>query len=459
MDEESEIPAREVVHYPLKLFDLAKSAGRVLYVQAPMVRYSKLPFRALVRDYGVDLCYTPMVSLKRLYWIASAKKLLLDFTTNASDRPLIAQFGAHSSIDFSRAAELVKPYTDGVDLNCGCPQSWAIQEGIGCRLMQQPQLVKEMVRAAKDRCGEDFCVSIKIRVHHDLRETVDFVKMVESSGVDYITIHGRRRSQRSSEPVNSEAIALVKSLAGVPIVANGDVFSLGDAERIVGITGVDGVMAARGLMENPALFAGFKKTPWGAVERFLHYNANYGPLPYQLALHNVGEMLRDMMTKKERAEMTRNSGSIVEILNWLKQRGIGRIYARSRVWKGSKNGENIIATRILKTSLSSRACDGFWVNPSPRSYVRNTTTGTRVLNYKYEKKRKSLLALFFGHHHRSDLSKRELTTSITNTLYQTWNSLISTPNGATIARNLRKKGANDVLPTPLKEGMPLALCF
>jgi tRNA-dihydrouridine synthase 4 len=259
---------------------------------------------------------------------------LSDFTTNASDRPLIAQFGAHSSIDFSRAAELVKPYTDGVDLNCGCPQSWAIQEGIGCRLMQQPQLVKEMVRAAKDRCGEDFCVSIKIRVHHDLRETVDFVKMVESSGVDYITIHGRRRSQRSSEPVNSEAIALVKSVAGVPIVANGDVFSLGDAERIVGITGVDGVMAARGLMENPALFAGFKKTPWGAVERFLHYNANYGPLPYQLALHHVGEMLRDMMTKKERAEMTRNSGSIVELLDWLDERVIVRRYGEAGFGKG-----------------------------------------------------------------------------------------------------------------------------
>ncbi|KAG0640838.1 hypothetical protein HOY80DRAFT_776458 [Tuber brumale] len=324
MDEESEIPAREAVHHPLKLFDLAKSAGRVLYVQAPMVRYSKLPFRALVRDYRVDLCYTPMILAKEFVRNQTAR--LSDFTTNASDRPLIAQFGAHSSIDFSRAAELVKPYADGVNLNCGCPQTWAIQEGIGCKLMRQPQLVKEMVRATKDRCGEDFCVSIKIRVHHDLRETVDFVKMVESSGVDYITVHGRRRSQRSSEPVNLEAIALVKSIAGVPIVANGDVFSLEDVERIVGITGVDGVMAARGLMENPALFAGFRKTPWGAVERFLHYNANYGPLPYQLALHHVGEMLRDMMVKKERAEMTRNSGSMVELLDWLDERVIVRRY-------------------------------------------------------------------------------------------------------------------------------------
>jgi len=172
--------------------------------------------------------------------VTPAKKLVPDFTTNASDRPLIVQFGAHSSTDFARAAEMVKPYADGINLNCGCPQTWAIQEGIGCKLIQQPQLVKEMVRAAKDRCGEDFCVSIKIRIHHDLRETVDFVKIVEDSGVDYITVHGRRRSQRSSEPVNLEAIALVKSVAGVPIVANGDVFNLEDVKKIVGVTGVDG---------------------------------------------------------------------------------------------------------------------------------------------------------------------------------------------------------------------------
>lgn len=160
---------------------------------------------------------------------------------------------------------MAKPYTDGINLNCGCPQTWAIQEGIGCKLIQQPQLVKEMVRAAKDRCGEDFCVSIKIRIHHDLRETVDFVKTVEGSGVDYITVHGRRRSQRSSEPVNLEAIALIKSVAGVPIVANGDVFNLEDVEKIVGVTGVDGrflsVMRAPRGSRKPECWVPFRSWP------------------------------------------------------------------------------------------------------------------------------------------------------------------------------------------------------
>lgn len=68
------------------------------------------------------------------------------------------------------------------------------------------------------------------------------MKLVETSGVDYITVHGRRRSQRSSEPVNLEAIRLIKSTATVPIFANGDVFSLEDVDRIVNATCVDGTI-------------------------------------------------------------------------------------------------------------------------------------------------------------------------------------------------------------------------
>lgn len=64
---------------------------------------------------------------------------------------------------------MVRPYCDGVDLNCGCPQTWAIAEGIGCKLMACPELVRDMVRAAKQRCGEEFSVSVKIRIHANLQ--------------------------------------------------------------------------------------------------------------------------------------------------------------------------------------------------------------------------------------------------------------------------------------------------
>ena len=69
---------------------------------------------------------------------------------------------------------------------------------------------------------------------------MDFVKTVEAAGVDYIGVHGRRRSQKSSEPVDLDAIKLVKDHVRVPVVSNGDAYSLDDVSRIVRLTGADG---------------------------------------------------------------------------------------------------------------------------------------------------------------------------------------------------------------------------
>lgn len=83
-------------------------------------------------------------------------------------------------------------------------------------------------------------------------------------------------------------------------------------------------MAARGLMDNPALFAGYSKTPWAAVERFLYHNMKLGPLPHALTVHHVGEMMARMLTKKERVEMIDNSSNIVDFLDWLDRKFVVR---------------------------------------------------------------------------------------------------------------------------------------
>lgn len=204
-----------------------------------MVRYSKLPFRLLAQHYSTDICYTPMILAKE--FVRSELARQADFTSSFCDAPLIVQFGASTVEDFGRAAEMVQPYADGVDLNCGCPQSWAVGCGVGCALMGAPERVRDMVREAKKRCGARFVVSVKIRVHGDLEVTRRWVRIVqEGSGVDYITVHGRRRSTRSSVPVDLEAIRAVVQVAQVPVFANGDVFTRGDAERIASVTGCDG---------------------------------------------------------------------------------------------------------------------------------------------------------------------------------------------------------------------------
>ena len=106
--------------------------------------------------------------------------------------------------------------------------------------MSNPQLVAEMVSTVKARVGTEVCMSVKIRIHRDLKETVEFVRRVEKMGVDFIGVHGRLKNQRSSTSPNLEAIALVKSTVSCPVVANGDVYSLKDVTKIVGATKVDG---------------------------------------------------------------------------------------------------------------------------------------------------------------------------------------------------------------------------
>ncbi|XP_078737998.1 tRNA-dihydrouridine(20a/20b) synthase [NAD(P)+]-like, partial [Lampetra fluviatilis] len=140
-------------------------SGRMVRVSAPMVRYSKLAFRSLVRRYGCDLCFTPMILADA--FARSLRARDSEFTTNAADRPLIVQFAANDPYDLAAASLAVTPYADGVDLNCGCPQRWAVSEGYGACLLDKPELVRDMVRQVRAQIPDpNFSVSIKIRSVH-----------------------------------------------------------------------------------------------------------------------------------------------------------------------------------------------------------------------------------------------------------------------------------------------------
>jgi tRNA-dihydrouridine synthase 4 len=86
-------------------------------VCAPMVRYSKLPFRHVVRNYNVDIAFTPMILADVFKHSKFSREI--EYQTNDSDDPVIIQFASANAKDFADSAELVAPFTNGVDLNCG----------------------------------------------------------------------------------------------------------------------------------------------------------------------------------------------------------------------------------------------------------------------------------------------------------------------------------------------------
>ncbi|KAI0899474.1 FMN-linked oxidoreductase [Annulohypoxylon nitens] len=405
MDTESEDGPYQPKIHPLKLFDAAKSQNRLLYACAPMVRYSKLAFRQTVHHFGTDLCWTPMILAKEFNRSHFARDSDLTMSTptplltptlagkggegrqggRVGEVPTIAQFGANQALELSRAASLAAPYVNGVDLNCGCPQSWACQEKLGAALMERRELVRDMVIETRSRllkdgwavdlanyetnsgveAGRGRSVSVKIRVHSDLRKTMDFITTVlgdeHNRNIDWLTIHPRTRNTPSSTPINLEALEILTSTFGtkLPILVSGDVFTLSTLPYTSHLLNpqptftttttspsstnpadtefphpliapkphlphLAGLMSARALLANPALFAGFESCPWEAVDVFMS-NLARAPLPLKLGVHHLTEMCGPgfgpdrnaaLLTKKERVRLT-EMGNWVDIIDYM----------------------------------------------------------------------------------------------------------------------------------------------
>lgn len=354
-------PSLVQLEHPLKIFDLAKKQGKLLYACAPMVRYSKLAFRQTVHAYGTDLCWTPMILAKEFNRSFIARDSDFTISTTGPTVPTIVQFGANSPVEVSRAASLVAPYVNGVDINCGCPQSWACAETLGAALMEQRELVRDMVVEMRHKLRDEGwavgkekdidnqkgrSVSVKIRVHKDLRKTMDFIETVignpQDRNIDFLTIHPRTRSTPSTTPINLEALEILTNKYGgqLPILVSDDVFSMGSlpyASPLPCPAGAEGgakphlpklagLMSARALLANPALFAGHEACPWEAVELFMNKVVR-APLPLKLVQHHLGEMCgpgygpdkSSLLNKKERMEMY-NCANMCDLIDFLDEK-------------------------------------------------------------------------------------------------------------------------------------------
>ncbi|KAH3899960.1 probable tRNA-dihydrouridine(20a/20b) synthase [NAD(P)+] [Saccharomycodes ludwigii] len=281
----------------------------------PMVRYSKLPFRATCRQYNVDMVYTPMILARE--FVRNEHARFVDFATNKEDSPLIVQVGCNNSTDLLRFVELVKDYCDGIGINCGCPIREQVNEGIGSALIYNPELLCEMVSNVKNKYGNSVRLETKIRIHENWDSTVDLCRKLCSAGVDWITIHGRTRYTRTRTPSNLDAIKYIRERVpmSLPIIANGDCFSSTDFDRIMKYTNVQGVMAVRGALRNPAIFTGVNKCPWSCIEWFWYYAMEYG-LHYALLQHHLFCMLENSGLDKDLLKELMDCRSSFELLDW-----------------------------------------------------------------------------------------------------------------------------------------------
>lgn len=190
-----------------------------------------------------------------------------------------------------RAIELGAP---GIDLNFGCPAKTVNRHGGGATLLKHPHRLYDIIQKVRQAVPEPYSVSAKIRLGYETPElALEIAKAAEEGGATWLTVHARTKKDGYRQPADWEWIARICEVVTLPVIANGDIWSVDDYFRCRDISGCSDVMLGRGAIASPDLalqikiaLAGKTLQPysWGSIHamilRFfnacrLHPNARY----------------------------------------------------------------------------------------------------------------------------------------------------------------------------------------
>ncbi|HAX76490.1 MAG TPA: tRNA dihydrouridine synthase DusB [Cyanobacteria bacterium UBA11372] len=240
--------------------------SRVL--QSPLSGVTDLVFRRLVRRYAPDsMMYTEMVNATGLHYVKQLPKIM---EVDPNERPISIQlFDCRPDFLAEAAIKAVEEGADTVDINMGCPVNKITKNGGGSSLLRQPEIAEAIVREVTKAVNVP--VTVKTRIGWSDKEIniLEFAKRMEDAGAQMITVHGRTRAQGYNGAAKWEWIRRVKEILSIPVIGNGDIFSVAAAVKCLEETGADGVMCSRGTLGYPFLV--------GEIDYFLKTGTEKAP--------------------------------------------------------------------------------------------------------------------------------------------------------------------------------------
>ena len=223
---------------------------------APMAGITDYVLRTLVRKYSNNaLLTTEMISSEYLAQTLNGRSGVEILKRDENHSPISYQISGHKPEMMRKAAEFLSQYADMIDINMGCPVKKVVGGQDGAALMRTPELAADLVRAVKD--GTDKPVSVKFRLGYTASEMnyVEFGQAMQDAGAEFITIHGRTRSQMYTGHADWAKIKALKENVDIPVFANGDITSIEDAIECLELSCADGVAIGRGAIGDPTLIA------------------------------------------------------------------------------------------------------------------------------------------------------------------------------------------------------------
>jgi nifR3 family TIM-barrel protein len=246
---------------PVRLGSLALATRFLL---APLAGYTNLPFRLAVRELGgVGLATTDLVNARAL--LQSSRKTQELIRTCPADRPLAVQIYGSDPVDLRNAAQWFEGYgVSAVDINMGCPVHKVTRGGGGSAMMCDAGKTIDLVRTVVEAVSIPVTVKMRLGWDEASLSAPLFAREFEQVGVAAVTIHGRTRAQGFGGSVSLEGIrAVAEAVEHIPVIGNGDVRTIADAERMLTTTGCTAIAIGRGALLNPWFFA--QLTRWEAT--------------------------------------------------------------------------------------------------------------------------------------------------------------------------------------------------